>query len=301
MQPRSLLIGPGGAKGFIFIGALSKLEQFNLISDIEIFAGVSAGAIIATLCNVGLNSYEIFDIALTIDLFQDITRDVSMTRIMQSYGLLSHDTLREKLNNAIRSKLGYIPTFRQLHHETKKTLYIGVTSIKCGECDKTSNINNKTSDINNKTNDNFEFFSYRTTPDLSIIDAVIMSSSIPLAFECISYKNTLYIDGGLSNPYPIDILYKLEPYDTIGICLNESLDLSDSYNILSFLQIIITIPLRKLRLEHIEAVRKYNVINLELQSTENVILGFDFALKNKYAMVISGYMQTDKLLSEIME
>ena len=42
-----------------------------------------------------------------------------------------------------------------------------------------------------------------TFPDLPVITAAAMSSSVPIVFEPVSYENTLYLDGGFLSNYPL--------------------------------------------------------------------------------------------------
>jgi NTE family protein len=53
-----------------------------------------------------------------------------------------------------------------------------------------------------------QMFSYETTPDIAVADAVRISMSIPFFFEARSYEqnghNDIYCDGGVLNNYPID-------------------------------------------------------------------------------------------------
>ena len=44
-----------------------------------------------------------------------------------------------------------------------------------------------------------------THPELSCVKATIMSCCIPFLFQQYKYKGNIYIDGALTNPYPIDI------------------------------------------------------------------------------------------------
>ena len=42
-----------------------------------------------------------------------------------------------------------------------------------------------------------------TFPDLPVITAAAMSSSVPIVFEPVSYENKLYLDGGFLSNYPL--------------------------------------------------------------------------------------------------
>ena len=46
-------------------------------------------------------------------------------------------------------------------------------------------------------------FNHEKTPDLKVIDAIFMSSSIPIIFKPLKYNNDYYIDGGYNCNFPL--------------------------------------------------------------------------------------------------
>ena len=48
------------------------------------------------------------------------------------------------------------------------------------------------------------YFNYEKTPDVKILDALIMSICVPILFKPVTYENKLFVDGGLLSNYPID-------------------------------------------------------------------------------------------------
>jgi predicted acylesterase/phospholipase RssA len=50
--------------------------------------------------------------------------------------------------------------------------------------------------------------SYKTFPELSLLDALCMTSCLPVAFEPFVYKDTLYIDAGIIANYPLSYCIK---------------------------------------------------------------------------------------------
>ena len=71
--------------------------------------------------------------------------------------------------------------------------------------------------------------SYKSHPDLPIIDAVIMSASIPIIFKPICIDDKYYFDGGLfkSSPHP-DALLFYNSSEVLTIC--ERCHLDENYN-----------------------------------------------------------------------
>jgi hypothetical protein len=52
--------------------------------------------------------------------------------------------------------------------------------------------------VTNLTTKQLNMITYKTDPELSIADAVVMSCSIPLLFEPYKYNNCLYVDGDMA-------------------------------------------------------------------------------------------------------
>ncbi|UCF50237.1 MAG: patatin-like phospholipase family protein [Thermoplasmatales archaeon] len=66
------------------------------------------------------------------------------------------------------------------------------------------------------------YCSYKSTPDLSVIEAVRRSMSIPLVFVPRSDKEGTYVDGGVCNNFAIDVFDRFgEPSETLGFKLIE--------------------------------------------------------------------------------
>ena len=58
-------------------------------------------------------------------------------------------------------------------------------------------------------------FSYKTRPNLSLLEALYMSCSLPLIFQPTYYDNTYYIDYGIieNNPYNLNMDTEKEEID----------------------------------------------------------------------------------------
>mgnify|MGYP001182920813 FL=1 len=77
-------------------------------------------------------------------------------------------------------------TMKECYERTKKELYIFATDVSTME---------------------YVEFSHIQHPDLKVIEAVYMSSSLPIIFKPLWYNNTYYIDGviHISDPSSICI------------------------------------------------------------------------------------------------
>lgn len=221
---RNLVFKGGGVRGIAYMGALEALEQEKVLQKIERVAGSSAGAIAATLACFRLPVYEIVDLFNSLDLARvpqtsatgkaryklpQLSNTENIRRLVEKYGWYSSAYFHEWLGEVIASQCGRNPraTFNDLHLRGYRELYIAA-----------ANLSRKRT----------EFFSYKTTPDVAVADAVRLSMSIPLFFEAIRFdgkefgKGDYYVDGGLFDNYPIHLFdlpefSRLNPFYKDGI------------------------------------------------------------------------------------
>ena len=184
-----IVIEGGGVKMIPACGAIRALDEYNILNSITKFAGSSAGSILATALACGYTPLEIDKLMLDTDFskFQDdkfgIVRD--SVRLSSEYGICSGVYFLNWIGDKIEMKLGKKDaTFKDLKEFNGNSLY--VTSL-CVDDDKT------------------RLFSYENSPDMKISTAVRMSMSIPLFFCPVKYEGKYYVDGGVSNNYPIHI------------------------------------------------------------------------------------------------
>lgn len=179
----TLVIGPGGTKGFIFLGCINYLNGKKLLDNINRYMGVSVGSVICLLLNCGYTEMNILTIAEDINLF-DTSSVKSISDMFTSTGIFSLSNLRTKFEKFIFDKLGKIPTLKELYEITGKE-FIAVTV-------------NVSKDIPEAI-----YLNYKNYPNLSCSEACIMSCNIPGAFGKHLYEGNLYIDGALGDPYPV--------------------------------------------------------------------------------------------------
>lgn len=184
-----IVIEGGGVKIIPAAGSVRALYDNGIIENLIKFAGSSAGAILATALACEYSPIEIDNLMLDTDFskFQDdnigIARD--SYHIIKDYGFCHGDYFENWMENNIKHKLKKSKaTFKDLKDIKNKNLYI--TSL-CVDDDKTY------------------IFSYENTPNMVISKAVRMSMSIPFFFKPVKYNNKYYVDGGVSDNYPINI------------------------------------------------------------------------------------------------
>ena len=203
---RNLVFKGGGVRGIAYMGAIEELENMGVMDGIERVAGTSAGAIAATLMSFRISLAETLVLFNDLDLANipqksmldnkgrilTLTNPGSYKRLFENYGWYSSEYFYQWMSEVIAGKCDENPraTFKDFKERGFRDLYIVVSNI---------------------SRHRPEVFSYRTTPDAAVADAVRISMSIPLYFEALRYDGKkfgggdYYVDGGLYKNYPLDI------------------------------------------------------------------------------------------------
>ncbi len=180
-KPNVFVLGPGGAKGYLELGLMLKFEQEDYLSTLKEFIGCSVGASIALLTVVGYTVTQIINDCIDMNLINDIT-DINIEHLTDSPGLLRVKTLENLLKTRVQDKFGMVPTLKQLYMATGILLIIVTFNL-----DKMRP----------------EYLSKDTDPDLSSVEAAMMSMAVPALICPRIYKGNVYIDGAIGDPYPI--------------------------------------------------------------------------------------------------
>ncbi len=279
-QPKVLILGPGGVKGFLQLGSLLLLEQTRVLDDIETVIGVSIGSVIGLLYVIGYKISEIIELSISTSL-SSIFSTLAIANIGTSIGLISHQGIREKLTFVVQKKLGHIPTLSQLYFAT------GI------------NFQAVTTDL---TDDKCVYVSHETFPDLSCIEAIIMSINIPLLFEKYELNQHLYVDGGISNPLPIEKYFN-DPTQLLVI-LSKSDVRDPKKNFVSYLFKIVDLMHSEISRHILHQYQSLNQQNCKfILLTTNIFdtVGLTVDLSQKAKMILYGYDQALKFYSNLHE
>nr|XP_034310168.1 uncharacterized protein LOC105319593 [Crassostrea gigas] len=219
----NLVFEGGGAKGYAYSGAIKALEELGLVSQIRRFAGVSAGAMTASLLAVGYDLEEFQDI-----MGQDLSSIVLdakcgilslLPNLLTRYGWHPGNRFYNWLGQLLEKKMGNKDvTFDEHYRKTGRELCIIVSNV---------NLMRE------------EYCHVKTTPSMSIRTAVRMSMALPGLFQPTHYtyngETNAYVDGGLICNYPIhcydgwwlsmdskdSFLEKLKPLDDLQNLLDQ--------------------------------------------------------------------------------
>lgn len=265
--PEVILFGPGGVRGFLELGAAVPLEEYGFFQHATVLSGVSVGAIIALLLVAGYTVREIITVAVDTEIFRGFEsfsiKDI-INHVVSHTGLVSSSSIRTKLNDLIMAKFGCIPNLYQLYIATGKIL---VTL---------------SFDLDEEIG---KYMSPETTPNISCIDAVMLSINIPFVFHRMTHDDRTFVDGALINSYPVDY-FDDGKTNILGIsvkCCYGSVSPTTRY-----IYKVIHSGMDQMRYRMIAESSDY-CRHLELSSSIMDVTGLAVNNKTKASMVVEGY------------
>jgi predicted acylesterase/phospholipase RssA len=102
---KTLCFGPGGVRGFAFLGALQDLQESDELKTYGHFSGISVGSILALCLALGYSVDEMIEMALTISLKSIVTTSVqTMLAFKETWAMLDPAGLRALLSDILRKK-----------------------------------------------------------------------------------------------------------------------------------------------------------------------------------------------------
>tara|TARA_A100001015_G_scaffold221287_1_gene249000 strand:+ start:3286 stop:4122 length:837 start_codon:yes stop_codon:yes gene_type:complete len=181
-----LVLSGGAKRGILTLGSLEYIYQTHpeFIEHIQTFIGTSIGAIICYLLIIGYKPTKIIAYLLTNDFFNKF-KTIDLVKLTNCDGSYSWNIVGKYIKDMTMLISNKLYTMKELYDTFNKEL-VCITYNYSKQCE--------------------EILSYKTHPDLACIDALCMSSSIPLFFPRCKYNGEYYLDGGLSNNFPINLL-----------------------------------------------------------------------------------------------
>lgn len=191
MTIEHLIISGGGHNILPMFGAIKFLleKEYFKLSDLKTFDGTSAGALLGFTLLLGLELDEIenYLIHRPWEKIFSITPE-QIFAAFKTKGLFDVNLVEQifkPLMNATDIPLDI--TFLDFYKKNSIEFTVYVTELNSLET---------------------EHFSYKTTPDMKILDGLYQSSAVPPLFKPCIKGTKCYLDGGVFSNYPIDDFLK---------------------------------------------------------------------------------------------
>lgn len=193
----NLVLSGGGIKGIAILGALKALvnHDTDMLKNINFFVGTSVGAVIAALIAIGYSPDELLNVMSSINPYD--LKSIEPVKILTHFGIDSGAKIVKLFRTMISIKTGNPNmTFKQLLDKLGKTLIVTGTCVESGKV---------------------EYFGPETTPNIPICEALRLTISIPFIFSAVRFKEQTYVDGGVLNNFPMNVVQDKE--NVLGIRL----------------------------------------------------------------------------------
>lgn len=176
-----LVLPGGGVKGFYILGGIQALIDLGLLDNIKTYVGTSIGSILSYLLAIGYTPIEIM-VSVYLNKWLEKMQHFNLVAMINGSGALSFSALQDALEKLTINKIGRFLTLEKLRQDYGKTLVC--TTYNMTTCTT-------------------EYLGPDNYPDLPCLTALRMSCNIPLIFERFRYMDNFYIDGGISDNFPI--------------------------------------------------------------------------------------------------
>lgn len=267
----SLVISGGGVKGFLSLGAIQYYIDRGLldVASLTEFAGTSIGSVICLLLVCGYTPKEILEEVGSIMCNLIDFENINIIELANNYGFTRIDKFIAQISKMVMDKLGEIPSLKRLYELTGKRLVVCATNL---------------------TKMKVETYSYEDTPHLSCVNAVKISSSLPIIFSRMSYRGCFVADGGILNNVPHDYISPASRKMLCIVTIGGDASLNKSESMFSYFYRLIMTPiyhLTSIRCNHIRENADLLKINYsgsllplsvsEEQSIELFMTGYEYA------------------------
>jgi len=208
-----IALSGGGIKGMAYLGILRYLYIENMIQNIKYASGSSIGALyclyIALKIPVDFLETEYMHLLEEINNKNYLCINKgSFGKLLETNGFVSVEFMTRPAKKYLKQIYGEEDiTFIELAKKTGVNIYVNTTCINNGQR---------------------AIFSLEHTPNISVIDAITASMSVPVMFEPVYINGEYHIDGVLSMDLPIDVFGNTNPNNILAVLLMSSKNLQSS-------------------------------------------------------------------------
>lgn len=271
----TLILSGGGIKGIIYIGLIKQLEEKDIIKNIKYIYATSIGSLFGLCINIGIESKQLSNLLLNIDFKKLI--DIKINNLINNdfNGLDDMNNLSTLIEVLFEYKnINPDITFIDLYKKTN--IHFGCIATEFYTFKET-------------------FFDYKLTPNISVKQAILASSCIPIFFSRQKINNNYFIDGGFCNNFPIE--YANNSNKILGIYLvnNENNNINSDVNINNIVEFILHLFKnihKKYSIYQQNKIITYKniskIITLDLNNKTQT-LNFNLDVKTKLDLLSIGY------------
>jgi len=264
---KELCLSGAANRGISYIGALQCLQENDLL-DIKKFVGVSIGSLIGFMYIAGMDPITMMEhiIEQNMEDFQDF----SMDHIINEGSILRGEKFRLWVLKLLTKVVDPMISFSSMYKKNGIEINIVAVSLDSGE-------------------DGLEIFNHLNTPNMPIYYAIVASMTVPFVFPPFVYNNKRYIDGGLLNNFPMDLLSK----DAIGIEVSSKEFEADLTNVTYFLK------LTSLAAARIKKLTKCEGTVITINASDFLKISFDSSVDSKVTLYNRGYNATLEFIKSL--
>jgi len=273
----TLVLSGGGIKGFCLLGGVQAVLDLGLLKNINTFVGTSVGAIIGYLLAIGYTPIEII-VNLYTNRWLEKMQYFNLVAMINANGATSFTNLNEALEKLTLAKIGRLLTLGKLKEMFGKTLIC--TTYNMTVCTT-------------------EYLGPDNCPDLPCLTALRMSANIPMVFDRFKYMDNYYIDGGMSDNFPVVKGVQIGK-KVLGIYLaieENSLRDDPEDGMVTYLLRLLYIPMiqtTKTSLNHV----KDQCVMIPISDEMRNIIEFDIKSKTRLDMFSNGYESVKDFLEK---
>jgi predicted acylesterase/phospholipase RssA len=243
-----------------------------MLTDIVNYVGTSSGSMICYLLAIG---YTPTDIITNICCHQIMEKmqHFDLFAMINNLGATTFTSIYEVLEKLTIDKIGYLPTLMDIKQQYNKNL-VFITY--------------------NLTKNTEECLSCETHPSLPCLVALRMSSNLPLIFENYKYNNNLYIDGGITNNFAINVGETVGT-KVLGVYIHYTYSATSNTtnnNILEYIYKLIYIPIIEQQKNKLEKASREKCTIIDMSDSMTMKM-FDFSIstREKLELFSAGYQQ----------
>ena len=256
-------------RGISYIGCFKKLEELKLV-NLKKLVGVSIGSFIGACYMLGYTSEELLESVINKNMneFKDFS-------ISEPSAVLKGEQYKSWVFELISKKEDPNITLKQLFEK------IGIEYIITTTC-----IHSESTEFS----EGIVYLSHKHTPDMSLFTAVNCSMEFPFVFPPMIYKNCQFIDGGVLENFPMDLL----SIDALGMKVNfKPIDsFTSTKNPISYIGKIFELMSNRFKI--LKDEQHQNIITVDCDDFD--IIDFGMSIDDKITLYKRGYKAMEKFI-----